>query len=156
MLDNLFKKLYLIFVSSIMLVITAIIGIILVNSIDNKQRNDSIFFQRLSTLMIYELENPEKNPQTVIKPYEDNYSIFALLTDIQGNVIYQSVPLFPTEITLLLEEFTKSSNSESTIILNQSTHFSLSQNFSTKVRIPLDTAPCLLSTACCFFEIGLI
>ena len=55
MLDNLFKKLYLIFVSSIMLVITAIIGIILVNSIDNKQRNDSIFFQRLSTLMIYEL-----------------------------------------------------------------------------------------------------
>lgn len=119
MLDNLFKKLYLIFVSSIMLVITAIIGIILVNSIDNKQRNDSIFFQRLSTLMIYELENPEKNPQTVIKPYEDNYSIFALLTDIQGNVIYQSVPLFPTEIPLLLEEFTKSSNSESTIILNQ-------------------------------------
>ena len=45
---------------------------------------------------------------------------------------------------------------QATIILNQSTHFSLSQNFSTKVRIPLDTAPCLLSTACCFFEIGLI
>lgn len=119
MLDNLFRKLYLIFISSIMLVITAIIGVILVNSIDNKQRNDSIFFQRLSTLMIYELENPEKNPQTIIKPYEDNYSIFALLTDIQGNVIYQGASLFPTEISLLLEEFTEMSNSESTIILNK-------------------------------------
>ncbi len=76
MLDNLYKKLYIIFISSIMLVITALIGILCINSIDNKQRSDSIFFQRLSMLMIYELENPEKNPQTIIKPYENQYSIF--------------------------------------------------------------------------------
>lgn len=78
-----------------------------------------MFFQRLSTLMIYELENPEKNPQTIIKPYENKHSIFALLADAQGNVIYQGNSLFPTDITLLLETFVEKSNSESTISLNQ-------------------------------------
>ena len=119
MLDNLYKKLYIIFISSIMLVITAIIGVLCINSIDNQQRNDSIFFQRLSMLMIYELENPENNPQTIIKPYENQYSIFALLTDTQGNVVYQGDSLFPTDIILLLEKFTEKSNSESTLSFTQ-------------------------------------
>ena len=70
-------------------------------------------------LMIYELENPEKNPQTIIKPYENQYSIFALLTDTQGNVVYQGNSLFPTDINLLLEKFAEKSTSESTIDLNQ-------------------------------------
>jgi len=119
MLDNLYKKLYIIFISSIMLVITAIIGVLCINSIDNKQRIDSIFFQRLSMLMIFELENPEKDPQTIIKPYENQYSIFALLTDTQGNVIYQGNSLFPTDINLLLEKLTEKSNAESTTPLNK-------------------------------------
>ena len=119
MLDNLYKKLYIIFISSIMLVITALIGILCINSIDNKQRSDSIFFQRLSMLMIYELENPEKNPQTIIKPYENQYSIFALLTDTQGNIVYQGNSLFPTDINLLLEKFAEKSTSESAIDLIQ-------------------------------------
>ena len=74
MLEHLYKKLHLIFISSIMSIITVIIGILCNDFIDNKQQNDSIFFGRLSMLMIYELENPEKSPQTVIKPYEDNRS----------------------------------------------------------------------------------
>jgi len=57
MLDNLYKKIFIIFISSITLVITVIIGVLCFNSIDSKQRNDSTFFQRLSMLMIYELEN---------------------------------------------------------------------------------------------------
>ena len=62
MLDNLYKKIFIIFISSITLVITVIIGVLCFNSIDSKQRNDSTFFQRLSMLMIYELENPGKKP----------------------------------------------------------------------------------------------
>lgn len=119
MLDNLYKKLYIIFISSIMFIITVIIGILCTNSIDDKHHNDSIFFQRLSTLMIYELENPEKNPQTVINPYEDNYSIFALLKDAQGNTVYQSTPFFPTDINFLLEQFTEKANAESIINLDR-------------------------------------
>lgn len=117
MLDNLYKKIFIIFISSIMLVITVIIGVLCFNSIDSKQRNDSTFFQRLSMLMIYELENPGKKPQAIIKPYEDQYSIFALLTDAQGNIVYQSDSLFPTDINLLLEKFAEKSRAESTTAL---------------------------------------
>lgn len=117
MLDNLYKKIFIIFISSIMLVITVIIGVLCFNSIDSKQRNDSTFFQRLSMLMIYELENLGKNPQAIIKPYEDQYSIFALLTDAQGNIVYQSDSLFPTDINLLLEKFAEKSRAESTTAL---------------------------------------
>ena len=119
MLEHLYKKLHLIFIGSIMSIITVIIGILCNDSIDNKRQNDSIFFERLSMLMIYELENPKKSPQTVIKPYEDNYSIFAVLKDAQGNVIYQSALLFPTDITFLLRQFTEKANSESVTTLDQ-------------------------------------
>ena len=88
------------------------------NSINQKHQVDSVFFQRLSMLMIYELENPENPPQVVIKPYENSYSVFALLTDAQGNVVYQSNSLFPTDISLLLKRFSEKSNVESTVILN--------------------------------------
>lgn len=118
MLDNLYKKLYIIFISSIMLIITAVVGVLCMNSINQKQQVDSVFFQRLSMLMIYELENPENPPQVVIKPYENSYSVFALLTDAQGNVVYQSNSLFPTDISLLLKRFSEKSNVESTVILN--------------------------------------
>lgn len=119
MLEHLYKKLHLIFISSIMSIITVIIGILCNDFIDNKQQNDSIFFGRLSMLMIYELENPEKSPQTVIKPYEDNYSIFAVLKDAQGNVIYQSPLSFPTDITFLLSQFTEKASVESVTALDQ-------------------------------------
>jgi len=119
MLDNLYKKLQLIFIGSIMSIITVIIGILCNDFIDNKRQSDSIFFGRLSMLMIYELENPEKSPQTVIKPYENNYSIFAVLKDAQGNVAYQSTFSFPTDINLLLGKFTEKANLESVIALDQ-------------------------------------
>ena len=118
MLEHLYKKLHLIFISSIMLIITAVVGVLCMNSINQKQQVDSVFFQRLSMLMIYELENPENPPQVVIKPYENSYSVFALLTDAQGNVVYQSNSLFPTDISLLLKRFSEKSNVESTVILN--------------------------------------
>ena len=75
MLEHLYKKLHLIFISSIMSIITIAIVFLFNDSVYSKHQNDSIFFGRLSMLMIYELENPEKSPQTVIKPYEDSYSI---------------------------------------------------------------------------------
>ncbi len=117
MLEHLYKKLHLIFISTIMSIITVIIAILCNNFIDHKRQNDSTFFARLSMLMIYELENPEKSPETVIKPYEDSYSVFALLKDAQGNVIYQSPLSFPTDITFLLKQFTEKANTEAVTAL---------------------------------------
>lgn len=119
MLEHLYKKLHLIFISSIMSIITVIIGILCNDFIDNKRQNDSIFFGRLSMLMIYELKNPEKSPQTVIKPYEDNYSIFAVLKDAQGNVVYQSTLSFPTDTTFLLRQFAEKEKVESVTALDR-------------------------------------
>lgn len=45
MLEHLYKKLHLIFISSIMSIITVIIGILCNDFIDNKRQNDSIFFR---------------------------------------------------------------------------------------------------------------
>ena len=119
MLEHLYKKLHLIFISSIMSIITIAIVFLCNDSVYSKHQNDSIFFGRLSMLMIYELENPEKSPQTVIKPYEDSYSIFAELKDAQGNVIYQSPLSFPTDITILLRQFTEKANVESVTALDR-------------------------------------
>ena len=119
MLEHLYKKLHLIFISSVMSIITVIIGILCNTFIDNKQQNDRNFFGRLSMLMIYELENPEKSPQTVIKPYEENYSIFAVLKNAQGNVIYQSPLSFPTNRTFLLRQFTEKASVESVTELDR-------------------------------------
>ena len=55
MLNKLYQKLYIIFISSMMLIITAVIGVLYINSVDNEQRVNSTFFGRLATLMIYEL-----------------------------------------------------------------------------------------------------
>ena len=119
MLEHLYKKLHLIFISTIMFIITMIIGILCSDFIDNKRQGDRIFFERLSTLMIYELENPEKSPQAVIKPYEDHYSIFALLKDAQGKVAYQSSLSFPTDIPFLVRQFTEKANVESVAALDR-------------------------------------
>ena len=113
MLEHLYRKLHLIFISSIMSIITIIIGILCRDFLDQKRQTDSTFFGRLSMLLIYELENPEKSPQAVIQPYEDNYSVFAVLKDAQGNVIYQSPLSFPTDISFLLGQFTEKANAES-------------------------------------------
>ncbi len=119
MLEHLYKKLHLIFISSIMATITVIIGILCKDFLDNERKNDSIFFERLSMLMLYELENPEKSPQAVIWPYEDDHSIFAMLKDTRGNVIYQSSLTFPTDITFLLRQFTEKANEGSVTALDQ-------------------------------------
>ena len=119
MLNHLYKKLHLIFIASIMSIITVIIGILCSDFIDHKQQNDRIFFERLCTLMIYELENPQTSPQTVIKPYEDHYSIFALLKDAQGKVVYQSPLSFPTDIPFLVKQFTEKANVESVEALDR-------------------------------------
>ena len=119
MLEHLYKKLHLIFISSIMAIIIVVIGILCKDFLDNERKNDSIFFERLSMLMLYELENPQKSPQEVIWPYEDNYSIFAVLKDAQENVIYQSPFSFPTDITFLLKQFTEKADTESVTTLDQ-------------------------------------
>ena len=78
MLDNLYKKLYIIFTCGIMLIISIIIGIVINNNIATEQVNDRILLQRLSSLIIYDLENSDERFEDEIKYYEQN-TPFAVL-----------------------------------------------------------------------------
>ena len=90
MLKNLYKKLHVLFVTSVMLIITIVIGILFANDVRTESINDSTLFQRMATLMIYQLEDNNQNIKSVIRSYEEKYAIFCLAQDNEGIVLYQS------------------------------------------------------------------
>lgn len=102
MLDSLYKKLHIIFTCGIMLIISIIIGIVINNDISIEQINDSMQFQKLSTLIIYSFENNDERFEKEIKYYEQKYSIFCIVKSPSGNTFYQSPSAFPTSIKFLL------------------------------------------------------
>ncbi len=124
MLNHLYKKLHIMFTVSIMLIITLIIGILSANYIKEQSVNDSTFFQRMATFMIYQLEDSGQNIETVLDSYEDKYSIFCSARDADGIMIYKSNLNFPADTNTLLENF----NSQISRQLTQVTdHSSMSE-----------------------------
>ena len=116
MLDRLSKKLHLIFISSVMLIITLIIVIVLMNELNTEKTNDSILFQRMATLLIYTLEDQEQQTRTSIQGLEEKYSIFCRLKDSAGSTVYQSRIAFPTETDILLERFDEQFGSQAEVL----------------------------------------
>lgn len=104
MLNNLYRKLYLLFVSSVMLLITFVISSVTANAVHTERINESTFFQRMSTLLIYQMEHASSDMEALLKNYEDSYRIFTLLTDEKGDVVYQSDVSFSTSAELLRKE----------------------------------------------------
>lgn len=102
MLDKLYGKLHIIFTCGIMLIISAIIGIILNNNINTERSNDNTLFQRLSTLIIYQLENNDEHFEEVIKDYEQQYTILCVIKNDSGKILYQSPSVFPTSPEFLI------------------------------------------------------
>ena len=121
MLDKLYKKLHIIFTCGIMLIISFIIGIILNNSINTEQSNDSTLFQRMSTLIIYQLENNDEYFEEVIKDYEQQYSIICVIGNDTGKIIYQSSSAFPTSTEFLLNSLRQQTKAISSVELKEQT-----------------------------------
>lgn len=103
MLNNLYRKLHILFISAVMLIITFVISIVIANTVHTERINESTFFQRMSTLLIYQIESSSTDLNTSLKDYEDNYHIFSLITDRKGKKVYQSNFSFPTSIDSLLK-----------------------------------------------------
>lgn len=120
MLNHLYKKLHIMFTISLMLIITLIIGILSVNYIKEQSVNDSTFFQRMATFMIYQLEDSDQNIETVIRSYEDKYSIFCFAKDTNGTVIYKSNLNFPTDTKTLMEIFNSQISKQLTLVTDDS------------------------------------
>ena len=67
MLDKLYKKLNLIAVSFTMLIITMVMAIICFNYISTEKGNQSSFFQRMVTLLIYQLEEHPRDYEELME-----------------------------------------------------------------------------------------
>lgn len=102
MLDKLYRKLHIIFTCGIMLIISAIIGIVLNNNMKAERSNDGEIFQRMSTLIIYQLEYDNGYFEKAIKAYEEKYSILCVIKSESGEIIYQSPSDYPTSTEFLL------------------------------------------------------
>ena len=89
MLDKLYKKLNLIAVSFTMLIITMVMAIIGFNYISTEKGNQSSFFQRMATLLIYQLEEHPRDYEELMEEYEDRYEIAGVLKDESGRILYQ-------------------------------------------------------------------
>lgn len=121
MLNKLYKRLHAIFIISIMLIITLIIAIISINYLSVENVNDSFLFQRMSMLLIYQLEDSEEGFKSDVKDYEKKYSIFSLLEDANGNVIYQSNMSLPTNSQTVLNRLKEQINTQQSTNLNVQT-----------------------------------
>ena len=107
MLNNLYRKLYILFSVSIMLIISLVIAFAVTTSVHSDRENESTMFQRMTTLLIYQLENTRSDMKSTIQSYEDKYDLFVRLENNKGQEIYQSSLSFPTETDLLLQEVSK-------------------------------------------------
>ena len=107
MLNNLYRKLHILFASSVMLIITLVISFVVANTVHTEKINESTLFQRLTTLLIYQVESASSDMDKSLKAYEESYHIFSLISDTKGNTIYQSDFPFPTSANNLLHDVEK-------------------------------------------------
>lgn len=76
MLNNLYRKLHILFASSVMLIITLVISFVVANTVHTEKINESTLFQRLTTLLIYQVESASSDMDKALKTYEESYHIF--------------------------------------------------------------------------------
>ena len=107
MLNNLYRKLHILFASSVMLIITLVIFFVVANTVYTEKINESTLFQRLTTLLIYQAESDSSDMDKALKAYEESYHIFSLISDTKGNTVYQSDFPFPTSADKLLHDVEK-------------------------------------------------
>ena len=81
MLNNLYRKLHILFASSVMLIITLVISFVVANTVHTEKINESTLFQRLTTLLIYQVESASSDMDKELKAYEESYHIFSLISD---------------------------------------------------------------------------
>ena len=78
MLNSLYKKLYILFTVSVMLIITFVISFAVVSAVSTDRTNESTMFQRMTTLLIYQLENTPSDMENTIRSYEEKYHLYAV------------------------------------------------------------------------------
>ncbi len=90
MLNHLFQKLHLIFVMTIMVIVTGVIGLSFSNHVNASEAAEVTFLQRMTALIVNQLEEEGANAKEVLSAYEKDMSVSSKLTDAYGELLYES------------------------------------------------------------------
>jgi signal transduction histidine kinase len=118
MLKPLSKKLNILFITTIMLIITCIMLILCKNYLRIEQANEIALFQRMVTQMTYQLKDSSQGFASIINSYQEySHPIFCSIQDTSGKRIYQTDSDFPTDADTLLEHFRIQTAKEKTFVI---------------------------------------
>lgn len=90
MLNHLFQKLHLFFVMTIMVIVTGVIGLSFSNHVNASEAAEVTFLQRMTALIVNQLEEEGANAKEVLSVYEKDMSVSSKLTDAYGELLYES------------------------------------------------------------------
>lgn len=90
MLNHLFQKLHLFFVMTIMVIVTGVIGLSFSNHVNASEAVEVTFLQRMTVLIVNQLEEEGANAKEVLSAYEKDMSVSSKLTDAYGELLYES------------------------------------------------------------------
>ena len=90
MLNHLFQKLHLFFVITIMVIVTGVIGLSFSNHVNASEAAEVTFLQRMTVLIVNQLEEEGANAKEVLSAYEKDMSVSSKLTDAYGELLYES------------------------------------------------------------------
>lgn len=90
MLNHLFQKLHLFFVMTIMVIVTGVIGLSFSNHVNVSEAAEVTFLQRMTALIVNQLEEEGANAKEVLSAYEKDMSVSSKLTDAYGELLYES------------------------------------------------------------------
>ena len=96
-----------------MVIITLILCFSLWNMYQSQQLADISYIQRMTSLIIYQLEDDTSNPQAVLSNYESGTNVHSILEDSEGKVLYQSIPDTATDFANLFKKISNSISTES-------------------------------------------
>lgn len=104
MIQKLKKNLIILFISSVMLIFTVVFCILIHGNIDSIRRSDTDFFNRISTCLLFTLEN-SSDYEKDLKNEEQYSHMYLQFMDASQNVVYQSSDIFKEETSVVMENF---------------------------------------------------
>lgn len=119
MLNTLYKKLNLFFISSMMIIITLLFIFFSISNFKTERTNEMMFFQRMSTLLNFQIENDNQDITATLKEFEQKYDIFLYLQNEQKELLYQSEQTFSMDTTNLLNQLNQQTEQQESIHLSE-------------------------------------
>lgn len=102
MLKRLSNWLHIFLTGILMTIITLILCFSFWNAWQSRQMADITYIQRVTSLIIYQLEADSSDPYRVLFNYEKEMNVYSILKDSNGRLLYQSTPDIPTDLEKLL------------------------------------------------------